>query len=436
MNLPRCPWPFPRRRPGLAGMVWMLVLLAGCAGVPVPAPPAPPATAGAAPAASAPGDPDRPASREADFARWVQDFAAGARAAGITDATLRAAFDEVRFVQRVVDADRRQPEFTQAPWDYLDRAVSPTRVARGREKLQQVRAEAQAAAARHGVPAEVLVAIWGLESSYGANHGDIPVFDALATLGFEGRRAAWARQQLLAALALLQTGEIPRARMVGSWAGAMGQTQFLPTNYLAYAVDADGDGRRDLWGSMADVLASTAHFLARSGWQPGQPWGVEVRLPPGFDHGRADRSLRQPHAAWAAEGVQPAAGGSLPELGDAHLLLPAGARGPAFLVGANFGALLRYNNATSYALAVGLLAQALAGGPGVVTPWPRDQAPLSRSQLMALQTALNARGFSTGEPDGVMGPATQDGIRRFQRAMGLVADGHPSRELLERVGQP
>lgn len=400
-----------------------LAAMVGCASVPTAEPAAP-----AAPTADAPP--------EQAFARWVQAFAATARAAGIAEETLRAAFDDVRFVPRIVDLDRRQPEFTQTVWDYLDRAVSEQRVARGREKMAQFGAEAEAAAARHGVPAPVLVAIWGMESNYGANYGDIPVIDALATLGFEGRREAWARGQLLAALKILQSGDIDRAHMIGSWAGAMGQTQFLPSNFLAYAVDADGDGRRDIWGSMADVMASTANFLARAGWRPGQTWGVEVRLPPGFDPARADAGVRQPSAAWAAEGVQPAADGALPDLTDAAVLLPAGARGPAFLVGANFRAILRYNNATSYALAVGLLAQGLAGGPGVQAPWPRELPALSRAQLLALQTALNERGFASGTPDGVMGPATREGIRRYQRSLGLPADGYPTLDLLERLRQP
>ena len=339
-------------------------------------------------------------------------------------------------MRRVVELDRRQPESTRAVWDYLDGAVSAQRVALGREKLIQFDAEAGAAAAQYGVPAAVLVAIWGMESSYGANHGDIPVIDALATLGYEGRREAWAREQLLAALRILQSAGIDRARMVGSWAGAMGQTQFLPSTFLAYAIDADGDGRRDIWGSMADVMGSTANFLARTGWQRGQPWGAEVRLPPGFDHGRADASVRQPSAAWAAEGVQPLEGTVLHDLADAYVLLPAGGRGPAFLVGPNFRAILRYNNSTSYALAVCLLAQALAGGPVVQAPWPRELSALSRSQLVALQTALNERGFASGLPDGVMGPATREGIRRYQRSSGLSADGYPTVELLERVLLP
>jgi len=353
----------------------------------------------------------------------------------VDEAALQLAFDDVHYLPRVVELDRAQPEFTRTVWDYLDTAVSAQRVATGQDKLLLLRSEADAAAARYGVPPAIVVAIWGMESNYGGNYGNTPTIDALATLGFEGRREDWARGQLMAALKILQSGDINRPQMIGSWAGAMGQTQFLPSNFLAYAVDADGDGRRDIWGSMADVMASTANFLARSGWQAGQPWGAEVQLPPGFDVGRADTELRQPSAQWAAEGVHTLDGAPLPEFADGALLLPAGARGPAFLVGPNFRAILRYNNSTSYALAVGLLAQRLGGGPGVQAPWPRELAALTRSQLLALQTALNQRGFASGKPDGVMGPATRDGLRRYQRSIGLPADGYPTPDLLQRLQQ-
>ena len=198
-------------------------------------------------------------------------------------------------------------------------------------------------------------------------------------------------------------------------------------------MDADADGRRDIWGSVPDVMASTANFLARSGWQAGQPWGLEVRLPEGFDYARAGADVRQPATQWADEGVQSMDGAPLPSLADTAILLPAGARGPAFLVGPNFRTVLRYNNATSYALAVNLLAQRLAGGLAVQAPWPRDLQLLARSQILALQAALNARGFDTGTPDGLMGPATQRGIRQFQRSLGLPADGYPTLDLLQRL---
>jgi lytic murein transglycosylase len=370
------------------------------------------------------------------FAQWVAAFRASARAEGINEATLRMAFDNVQYLPRVIELDRSQPEFTRTVWDYLDNTVSPQRVALGQDKLLQVRTEADAAARRYGVPPSIVVAIWGMESNYGGNYGSTPTIDALATLGFEGRREDWARRELLAALKILEKGDIDRGHMIGSWAGAMGQTQFLPSNFLAYAVDADGDGRRDIWGSMADVTASTANFLSRSGWQADKPWGVEVRLPAGFDYGRADTSVRQSSGQWAAEGVRTMDGRPLPEFADGTILLPAGFRGPAFLLGSNFRAILRYNNSTSYALAVGLLSQRLTGGPDVQAPWPRDLGVLSRSQLLEMQTALNQRGFASGMPDGVMGPATRDGIRRYQRSVGLPADGYPTAELLLRLQQP
>jgi lytic murein transglycosylase len=428
--------PLTHRHRTLAPLLAALTMV-GCA-TPPPTPPAAAASVvpAVAPQASLPPSAAVPASpRTQDFAQWIARFRAEARAAGIADATLHAAFDGVQHLDQVIVLDRSQPEFTRSVWDYLDTAVSPTRVARGQDKLLEVRAFADAAAARYGVPAEIVVAIWGMESNYGSNYGDTPTIDALATLGFEGRRAAWARGQLMAALRILQNGDIPRERMLGSWAGAMGQTQFLPSNFLAYAVDADGDGRRDIWGSMADVTASTANFLAREGWQRGQTWGLEVRLPPGFDLGRADDTLRQSSAQWAAEGVQAADGAALPDLVDASLLLPAGARGPAFLVGPNFRTILRYNNATSYALGVALLAQRIAGGPAVQAAWPRDLKPLSRNALLALQQALQSRGFDPGSIDGVPGPATRGAIRRWQRSAGLAADGYPTQELLDRLQQ-
>lgn len=423
-------------------MALAAAVLAGCASAPPTAAPAPARPAPAArppapaPAAQPSGAGADELSLQQGFARWVADFRSSARAAGIGDATLQAAFGDVQYLPRVVELDRAQPEFTRTVWDYLDNTVTAQRVALGKDKLMQVRVEADAAAARYGVPSAVVVAIWGMESNFGGNYGSTPTIDALATLGFEGRREDWARRELLAALKILERGDIDREHMIGSWAGAMGQTQFLPSNFLAYAVDADGDGRRDIWGSMADVTASTANFLARSGWQSGQPWGVEVQLPPGFDFGRADSSVRQSSAQWAAEGVRSMDGKPLPAFADGMVLLPAGARGPAFLVGPNFRAILRYNNSTSYALAVGLLSQRLTDGPGVQAPWPRDLAALSRSQLLELQTALNQRGFASGTPDGMMGPATREGIRQYQRSIGQPADGYPSAALLEPLRAP
>jgi lytic murein transglycosylase len=410
-----------------------VVALTACASPPSTTPPPAAATPATAQAAGLPPD---DLSLQQGFARWVAGFMESARAAGMDEATLHLAFDDAHYVPRAVTSDRAQPEFTRATWDYVDLIVSPARVQRGQQKLAEVQAALDTATAQYGVPQATIVAIWGMESDYGANFGDIPAIDALATLGFEGRREAWAKQQLMAALKILQSGDIDRAHMIGSWAGAMGQTQFIPSAFLQFAVDADGDGKRDIWGSMPDVTASTANFLARSGWQTGQPWGVEVKLPEGFDAGRADDGVRQDSAHWAAEGVQPLDGGALPDLPDGAIFQPAGARGPAFLVGANFRTLLRYNNSTSYALAVSLLAQRIAGGPGVQGAWPRDLQPLSRDQLKAMQSALNDKGFGAGAADGQVGPTTRQALRNWQRSQGLPADGFPTLDQLTKLQTP
>jgi membrane-bound lytic murein transglycosylase B len=419
-------------------IVATLLALAGVASCTTePSAPAPPAAAAASAVPSA-GDAGRAGEVDLQrrFAKWVAALRDSARAAGIDEATLHLALDDVHYLPQVVERDQAQPEFTRTPWAYVDSAVSPQRVAQGQEKLAQVRDEAAAAAARDGVPPAVVVAIWGIESNYGSQYGDIPTIDALATLGFEGRREQWARGELIAAMKILQSGDITRTRMVGSWAGAMGQTQFMPSVFLAHAVDADGDGRRDIWDSMADAISSTARFLARSGWRATEPWGVEVQLPPGFDVGRADGALRQAAAQWAAEGVRAMGAGPLPDIADAAILLPAGARGPAFLVGANFRALLRYNSSVNYALAVGVLSQRLDAGPGVQAAWPRDLPALTRSQVQQMQAALTKRGFDSGPADGMMGPATREAVRRFQRSAGLPPDGYPTPGLLERLLDP
>lgn len=389
----------------------------------------PPAPVAAAPDAAQPSEAQR-------FAAWLRDFRVDARAAGINEATLTAALDVAGFRPRTIELDRAQPEFTRSTWEYLDAAVSHTRVSNGQARLAQVRPLADAHA-RHGVPVHVLVAVWGMESNYGQNFGDVPVIDALATLAFEGRREAWARAELLAALKIIQQGDIDREHMIGSWAGAMGQTQFMPSAFLARAVDADGDGRRDIWRSLPDVLASTANYLQQAGWVNEAACAPELKLPEGFDPARADPGLRQHSAQWAAEGIRLIDGSPLPDVAEASVLQPAGAKGPAFLVGRNFRAVLRYNNATSYALGVCLLAHRIAGGAAVQAPWPRDQRMLSRSEIKALQLALNQKGFAAGQPDGLAGPATRAALRDWQRSVGLPADGFATASVLQAVqGSP
>ncbi|WP_209424037.1 lytic murein transglycosylase [Melaminivora jejuensis] len=369
----------------------------------------------------------------AGFRAWVEAFMPEAAAAGISAATLQATLGRAQFLPQVLQLDRAQPEFTRPPWVYLDGALSRERVAEGRTRQRTNASALNAAAARYGVPASIVVAIWGMESDFGRNFGNFRTIDALATLAYEGRRAEWARKELLAALRIAQTGEIRPDALKGSWAGAMGHTQFLPSVFLEHAVDADGDARRDIWASVPDVVASTANFLAHSGWAKGQPWGVEVRLPADFDYARAELTTRQDSSAWAAEGVRAWDGSALPSLPGASILAPAGARGPAVLVGPNFRALLRYNNSVSYALAVALLAQQIDGGTGLQAPWPRDLKPLSRSEVLELQQGLNARGLDAGVADGVLGPATRAGVRRLQQSLGLPADGYATGELLRRL---
>ncbi|SDZ77238.1 lytic murein transglycosylase [Acidovorax soli] len=430
---------FPPPCPALASTLLPAALvaalaLAGCSSVPTP--PSQPLTASTTLPAAASADTPADAEHAAGFAAWRAAFSAQALAAGIRPGTVRDVLGNAQWQPRVVELDRAQPEFTRTPWAYLDSAVSAQRIAQGKAQLAEHHAALEAAAARYGVPATVLTAIWGMESNYGSNFGSIRTVDALATLAYDGRRRTWAQGELLAALRILDQGDITAERMVGSWAGAMGHTQFLPSVFLAYAVDADGDGHRDIWGSIPDVAASTAHFLSRSGWQAHEPWGAEVRLPPAFDHARADLSVQQTTAQWENEGIQALDGQRLPALGAASIVAPAGARGPALLVGANFRTILRYNNSIHYALAVALLSQQIGGGAAVAGAWPRDLEPLSRAQMQALQEALNLRGFAAGTPDGVMGPATRAGLRAFQRSIGTAQDGYPTLELLQRLQTP
>ena len=368
------------------------------------------------------------------FEAWVADLRVEALASGISADTFDRAFAGVRPDPQVLALDLDQPEFERPIWDYLDAAVSDRRVATGRERLAEQRALLEQVGGSAGVEPRVVVAIWGLESAYGANVGSSDVIRSLATLAYQGRRREAFRTFLLQALRILQDGEIARHRMIGSWAGAMGQTQFMPGAYLEYAVDHDGDGRRDLWGSLPDVFASTANYLNRHGWQAGESWGLEVVLPPGFDYALADPVERRSVAEWQALGVRPVAGGDLPpSTAGAAILLPAGHRGPAFMILQNFRVIMRYNNATSYALAVGHLADRIGGGPPIRAAWPRGDVPLSRDDRIDLQGLLTSLGYDTGGIDGIVGPNTRAALRAYQRDQGLPADGYPTREILDRL---
>lgn len=374
-----------------------------------------------------------PAGDAENFQSWVSGFRRRAEARGVSGDVLATAFDTAEFQPRIIELDNRQPEFTRAIWRYLDSAVSSARVRQGRDKLATFDDISRSVASRYGVSRYIIGAIWGVESNYGRNFGSYEVIDALATLGYDGRRSEFAEEQLFAALDILANGDIARDRMRGSWAGAMGHTQFLPTSFLAYAVDDDGDGRRDIWGSIPDVMASTANYLAENGWQRGSPWGREVVLSDGFDYALARPDVRRSTAAWQQQGVRAVDSRGLPAYDSAAIIAPAGAHGPAFIVGPNFRVIRRYNNATSYALAVGLLADRLAGQPGVQGDWPRELDSLSHADVRNLQRLLNELGHGSGTPDGIIGPNTRAGIRAFQRARGMTADGYPTHALLRQA---
>jgi membrane-bound lytic murein transglycosylase B len=370
---------------------------------------------------------------QGDVAGWIAAFRPRALAAGISAATLDAALTGVALRPDVVERDRNQTEFTRTIWDYLDRAVSDDRIAAGQAALKKHHALLDRIEARYGVDRQVLLAIWGLESSYGVVRGDVPTVAALVTLAATTRRGAYFERELLAALRILQEGDVTPAAMQGSWAGAMGHTQFMPSSYLALAVDFDGDGLRDIWSDdPGDALASTAAYLARYGWQKGQPWGVEVTLPAGFDYRLAGEKIHHSAAEWQAMGVR-RAGGDLPDCGPASVLLPGGARGAAFLICPNFHVIEHYNPADAYVIAVGHLADRIMGAPAIRAPWPRDLRALTQEERIALQHRLTLAGFDAGGADGRIGPLTQSAIRAFQSAIGVVPDGYASLDVLNRL---
>jgi membrane-bound lytic murein transglycosylase B len=330
--------------------------------------------------------------------------------------------------------NENQPEFSRPVWAYLDGALSKRRIRDGAAMLRQYRSTLRGIARQSGVPAQILVAIWGMESGYGRGSGEFPLFAALATLGAEGPRADYAAPEFLAALKILQEQHYAVAAMKSSWAGAFGQTQFTPTTFLKYAADGDGDGTINLWTSPADALASAANLLSSQGWQKGGHWCLEVKLPKKFAYEDADLETVKPISEWRKAGVVRASGGRLPGDGNGAIYLPAGAKGPAFLVFDNFNVILKYNNAASYALAVSLLADRIMGERGVRADWPRGEPPLSRDQRIAYQQALIAAGFDPGKPDGVLGHRTRVATRDYQKAHGLVADGYPTADLLAAMG--
>ena len=388
---------------------------------------------------SPPPPPPMTPSADPIFDAWRQGFILRAAGAGLPADRVAEILAGVTPDPRVLASDsvQRQPELSRSMGDYLAASVSQSRLNAGMKQRADGAAWMDPIAEQHGVPAEILVAIWGIESNFGQNQGDYDVVRSLATIAAEGRRRTFGESQLQSALKIILGGDIPRETLKGSWAGAMGQTQFTPEDYLNYAVDADGDGRRDIWGSSPDSLGSSGNFLARkAAWRRGQGWAKEVVLPKdgSFDYSLAEGD-RHPFAWWAERGVRPADGkawSAADACEAAGLILPAGWSGPAFLVLPNHFAIRAYNNATTYALAVGLLADRIAGRGGIIAPWPAE-TPIPLSDRVAAQQSLNALGFDVGMPDGVLGIQTRAATRAWQRSRNMPADGYLTYGLIQAL---
>lgn len=413
--------------------VFLVLLLAGCADpspdvlppVALPGPSSTPHSAPTAPASATSGD--------VSFDQWSRDFYGRAIKAGLPPALLDRELAGLTPSARVIQLDSRQPEFSKPVGDYVQGAVSADRIAGGQRRRAEL-AFLPDIEQRYGVPRDILLAVWAMESNFGVQQGDFDVVRAMATLAAHGRRRAFAEGELIAALRIIGSGERSRDQLIGSWAGAMGQTQFIPTSFLSTAVDGDGDGRRDIWGSSADALASAANLLAKGGWVPGQSWAREVTAPPGFDYSLTEGPRETPDW-WGQLGVRRADGlpwsaADLPA--KAGLIAPAGANGPLFLVFPNHFAIRKYNNSTSYALAVGILADRFGGMGPLVASWPAE-APMSLADRIAAQQALAKLGFDPGQPDGVIGVNTRSALRSWQKARGLAADGYLSADMVARL---
>jgi len=354
-------------------------------------------------------------------------------AAGVSPETASSVMNKAEYLERVIELDRRQPEFTTTFADYLNRRVNDARVSRGRELLQEHHELLARVTRETGVPAPYLLAFWGLETNFGSYFGKMSVPSALTTLACDPRRSTFFTRQLIAALRIIDEGAIEADQMEGSWAGAMGHVQFMPTVFLEHAVDADGDGRRDLWHSLPDAMMSAGKFLQSMGWDGDYRWGREVTLPEGFDYALAD-GRRMTLGQWRDLGITDAFGQALDEAPvKAAVVVPAGHQGPAFLVYHNFRVIMGWNRSEFYAIAVGHLADRIAGAGKLQNPPPEDTPALSRNAILSLQEALNEAGFDTGEPDGIMGQNTRSAIRKFQAARGLIADGYPDGQVLKTL---
>jgi len=371
-----------------------------------------------------------PAQAEVDYQSWLNDFRNTAARAGISKNTLDHTLNGLEPNKRVLELDRRQPEFSLTFWKYLNGRISEKRIQRGRDLLKKHAALFKKVHDKYGVQPRFLVAFWGLETNFGDYTGVFPLIQSLTTLAHDERRSEFFTKQLMSALQVMDRGDIP-FDVKASWAGAMGFCQFMPTTYQAYAVDGDGDGKRDMWKSLPDVFYSAANFLSQSGWQAGETWGREVKLPDGFNLDLTGLGTKKNLAEWAKLGVAKIDGGALPVADmQASVILPGGYRGPAFLVYENFRTILDWNRSNFYAVAVGHLADRLVWGGPLQTP-QIEETPLSRAQMLQIQARLNDLGHDVGKPDGIAGSRTRKAIKAFQKSKAIPADGYPSIELLD-----
>ncbi len=368
--------------------------------------------------------------RGPDFASCVAGLRADAAHAGISSGTIERAFGVLTPDMKVLEFQQQQPEFKTPIWDYVAALVDDERVADGKAAMARNASALAYAEETYGVSRYMVAAIWGVESNFGTQMGERPLVQSLSTLACLGERAAYFRSELMATLKIIDRGDIPADKLAGSWAGAFGQTQFMPSSYLRLAAPGS-DGRRDIVDSADDALASTAHYFLKSGWRSGVPWGFEVKLPPGYS-GPSGRNAKQPMSAWAARGIARIDGRPLGE-GEAGLLLPAGSNGPAFLVTRNFDVVYSYNAAESYSLAACVLADRLAGGPGIQTPWPTDDPGLSRAGRRELQALLAKHGYDVGAPDAAIGTKTKAAIADFEQKQGMPVNGRASQKVLEAL---
>ena len=369
-------------------------------------------------------------AQHADFTKCLSELQDRARSEKLS-AHVVAVVANLQQQQRVIELDRSQPEFTQTFANYFYSRVTPERIERGQELLNQYDEFLSGLTKEYGVPGRYLVAFWGLETNFGSYLGKMPILDSLATLACDERRSEFFTDELMQALALLERESLSPAQMRGSWAGAMGHTQFMPSAYNLYAIDGDGDGRMDLWRSRQDALASGANFLLNLGWKKGERWGREVLLPKDFPYAKTGLENRQPVSYWKSLGVTFANGTPIPAVDmDASVLVPAGHSGPAFMVYPNFDVILEWNRSEYYALAVGLLADRLIGASPLVRPPSTEETALSRNAVEKMQKKLNHLGFDVGDIDGVMGSMTQSALREFQSTKGMIADGYPDKETL------